>query len=84
MIVIGYFLVGGVIIGYCIAQYDYAANQSQMLSLRAGDHIAILNKGSGGWWKGDLGGRVCRNFAIDWLSSKFYKHHARYVIANVL
>jgi hypothetical protein len=49
---------GGVILGYCVAQYDYAANQSQMLSLHAGDRIAILNKGAGGWWKGDLSGKV--------------------------
>lgn len=48
---------GGIVLGYCIAQYDYAANQAQMLSLRAGDRVAILSKGTAGWWKGDLDGK---------------------------
>lgn len=48
------------IVGYCTAQFDYAANQPNQLSLRNGDHIGIISKAgeSRGWWKGILNGRV--------------------------
>ena len=53
-------------IGWCVAEFDYAANQPNQLSLSRGDRIAIINKAgdSRGWWKGQKDGRVrsCPHF----------------------
>ena len=48
--------IGPVILGYCIARFDYAANQPNQLSLQRGDRVAILSKAGEdrGWWKGRL------------------------------
>ena len=50
-------------IGWCTAEYDYAANQPNQLSLSRGDRIAIINKAGDarGWWKGRKDGRVSDN-----------------------
>jgi guanine nucleotide exchange factor VAV len=47
-------------LGMCTAQFDYAANQPNQLSLRVGDRIVILSRAGGfrGWWKGSLNGRT--------------------------
>ena len=54
----------GGVLGHCTAQYDYAANQLNQLSLKVNDRIAILSKagGSMGWWKGQCNGKVGRLF----------------------
>ena len=46
--------------GWAVANYDYAANQPNQLSLERGDRVAIINKAgdSRGWWKGQIHGRV--------------------------
>lgn len=48
------------ILGWCVANFDYAANQPNQLSLSKGDRVAIINKAgdSRGWWKGQISGRV--------------------------
>lgn len=48
-------------IGYAVADYDFSATTSNMLSLRKGDRVAILSKRGGekGWWKGRIHQRVC-------------------------
>jgi len=50
----------GGVLGHCTAQYDYAANQLNQLSLKVNDRIAILSKagGSMGWWKGQCNGKT--------------------------
>ena len=47
-------------LGYCRAQYDYAATAANQLSLREGDEIEIVSKAgeSNGWWKGKKGPKV--------------------------
>ena len=51
--------------GWAVANYDYAANQPNQLSLERGDRVAIINKAgeSRGWWKGQIHGRV----GVTWL-----------------
>ncbi|XP_074659382.1 nostrin-like isoform X4 [Tubulanus polymorphus] len=44
---------GNDIIGECTALYDYAATQSDELSLRQGDVIQIIHKHEDGWWYGE-------------------------------
>jgi len=48
------------VIGYCIAQYDYAATAPNQISLQEGDFIAIISKAgeATGWWKGTNSGMV--------------------------
>jgi len=47
-------------IGYCRAVFDYAAIAPNQLSLKDGDRIAIISKGTEGqgWWKGRNGSQV--------------------------
>lgn len=48
------------VLGYCRAQYDYAATAANQISLREGDVIAIVSKAGekNGWWKGSKDGQV--------------------------
>lgn len=56
--------VGVKAIGYCSVLFDYAATQSSQLSIHVGDRIKITSKGQGGWWKGELNGRVRLSFDL--------------------
>lgn len=51
------------IIGHCVAQYDYLPMETNQIAFKVGDKIAIISKtrGNRGWWKGKIGGKVCRN-----------------------
>uniref|UniRef100_A0A7N6BS31 Osteoclast-stimulating factor 1 n=1 Tax=Anabas testudineus TaxID=64144 RepID=A0A7N6BS31_ANATE len=44
--------------GVARARYDFSARDRSEVSLREGDTIKILKKGSSGWWKGEVYGRV--------------------------
>jgi len=48
------------VLGYCYALYDYIAVETNQLSLRRGDRVAVISKAgaSRGWWKGRLHGKV--------------------------
>ena len=39
-------------------EYDFEARNSDELSLDKGDIVTILDQGDGGWWKGDLNGKI--------------------------
>ncbi|XP_043550899.1 proto-oncogene vav-like [Chiloscyllium plagiosum] len=45
--------------GTAKARYDFSARDRSELSLKEGDVVKIINKkGSPGWWKGEVYGRV--------------------------
>jgi len=43
-----------VVLSQVIVLYDYHAQRSDELSLKRGDHIAVLFKDSDNWWMGEL------------------------------
>ncbi|KAI6647295.1 Nostrin-like [Oopsacas minuta] len=45
-------------LGQCIAQYDYAAQAFDELTIAPGDVISIIEQDDPGWWKGKLNNRI--------------------------
>jgi len=47
-------------LAYCLAMFDYAASETNQLSIAEYDVIGILDKAGDchGWWRGYLHGRV--------------------------
>lgn len=47
-----------VIVGVCIAQYDYKCVRNDELNLKQGDSIEIIEKRTDGWWRGQLNNSI--------------------------
>lgn len=47
-----------VIIGVCVAQYDYKCVRNDELNLKQGDTIEIIEKRTDGWWRGQLNNSI--------------------------
>ncbi|XP_013402148.1 guanine nucleotide exchange factor VAV2 [Lingula anatina] len=47
-------------LGYAVAIFEYAATETNQISLTEGDRIKIVSKQakSRGWWKGELRGKT--------------------------
>jgi len=55
------------IIGWALAKYDYQATDTNELSFKANDLIAILQKDPSGWWRGQIGNTVGVFPGLDWV-----------------
>ena len=42
----------------CVVLYDYAAELPDELDMRVGDVVTKVQKEEGGWWKGELQGKM--------------------------
>jgi hypothetical protein len=47
-----------VIVGTCIAQFDYKCMRNDELNLKQGDTIEIIEKRTDGWWRGQLNNSI--------------------------